>query len=252
MHVEYDPPAVIPVLIAALLLVYVLLRMWRSRRERVGPWLIATIAILLAWAVGLTLELSSPHLQAKLFWANLEFIPIICLPLIWLLTLRRIVDARAPRHWWQVVGWTITGLLLAAVFANPHHLYRGNPSLALINGYPALNYDYRIVFYAGFVPWAVILLLGGAALLVRGMSQTPLMFRRRNQVLLVASLLPMAGLVVYLTDTLPWHSFDPTFSCVSVAVLLCGFAVLRYRVLDVVPLARDAVIEHLAGRRHRP
>jgi diguanylate cyclase (GGDEF)-like protein/PAS domain S-box-containing protein len=247
MHVEYDPPAVIPVVIAAALLVFVLFRMWRSRQERVGPWLIATIAVLLSWAVGLTFELTSPQLQAKLFWANLEFVPIMCLPLIWLITLRRIVDARAPRRWWQLCGWAVTALLVAAVFINPGHLYRGHPSLALVDGQPALNYDYRILFYAGLVPWAAVLLLAGAALLVRGMSQTPLIFRRRNQILLVASLLPMMGLAVYLSDTLPWHSFDPTFTCVSAAVLLCGLAVLRYRVLDVVPLARDAVIEHLAG-----
>ena len=78
------------------------------------------------------------------------------------------------------------------------------------------------------------------------MSQTPLVFRRRNGMLLLASVVPMAGLAIYLSKTLPWQSFDPTFLCVSVAVLLCGYAVLRYHVLDVAPLARSAVIEYLA------
>jgi diguanylate cyclase (GGDEF)-like protein len=247
MNIEFDLPAVTPVLVAAALLVYVLVRLWRSRRERVAPWLIATIAVLLAWSVGLILELTNPHLQGKLFWANLEFVPIMSLPLVWLLTLRRIVDARAPRLWWQVTGGAITALLVASVFLNPAHLFCGNPSIAIVDGNPALNYDYRILFYVGFVPWAVIMLAVGVALLVRGMSQTPFIFRRRNQVLLVASLVPMVGLAVYLSNTLPWHSFDPTFLCVSAAVLLCGYAVLRYRVLDVVPLARDALIEHLAA-----
>ncbi len=247
MSLNYHTPAVIPVLIATALLVYVLVRVWHSRHERTAPWLIATIIILLSWSLGLIMELTNNPLGDKLFWANLEFVPIMCLPLVWVLTLRRIVDARAPRQWWQVAGWLITALLIACVFVNPDHLYRGHSTIQVVSGEPALNYDYRILFYAGFVPWAAAMLVASAALLIRGMSQTPIIFRRRNQVLLAASLLPMAGLAVYLTNTLPWHSFDPTFLCVSGAVLLCGFAVLRYRVLDVVPLARDAVIEQLAG-----
>lgn len=245
MGLKLDPP-VIPVLIAVALLVYVLLRMWRSRRERISPWLIATIVILLAWALGLTQELSNPHLGGKLFWANLEFVPITALPIVWLLTLRRIVDRRAPRRWWQLIGWAVTATLMAMVFVNPYHLYGMHPSLATVNGESALNYDYGPLFYYGFVPWAAGLLVVAATLLIRGMSQTPLVFRRRNGILLLASVVPMAGLAIYLSKTLPWQSFDPTFLCVSVAVLLCGYAVLRYHVLDVAPLARSAVIEYLA------
>jgi diguanylate cyclase (GGDEF)-like protein len=245
MGLKLDLP-VIPVLIAVALLVYVLLRMWRSRRERVAPWLIATIVILLAWALGLTQELSNPHLEGKLFWANLEFVPIMALPIVWLLTLRRIVERRAPRRWWQVAGWAVTALLMTMVFVNPQHLYRLHPSLVTVNGESALNYDYGPLFYFGFVPWAAGLLVAAATLLIRGMSQTPLVFRRRNVVLLLASVVPMAGLAIYLSKTLPWQSFDPTFLCVSIAVLMCGYAVLRYHVLDVAPLARNAVIEYLA------
>lgn len=247
MSLDYHAPAVIPVLISAGLLIYALLRTWRSRRERVAPWLLATIVILLAWAVGLVFELMSNRLQDKLLCANLEFIAIMCLPLAWLLTLRRIVDARAPRRWWQASGWVITALFVAMVFVNPGHLFRGEPSIAIVNGERALNYDYQALFFFGFVPWAAALLVASAILLIRGMSHTPSIFRRRNQVLLAASLVPMVGLAIYLSDTLPWRGFDPTFLCVSVAVLLCGLAVLRYKVLDVAPLGRDALIENLGG-----
>ncbi len=244
---SHDIPAVMPVLVAAALLIFVLARLWPSRREGVGPWLTATIVLLLCWSVGLCFELTSTTAAGKLFWANLEFVPTMALPLVWLLAMRRVVDARRPRVWWQAAGWSATALLIAAMFANPDHLFRGHPSLVVVDGTSALNYDYHALFFFGFVPWAAALLVAVTALLVRGMSQTAFMFRRRNQILLVASMVPMAGLIVYLTDTLPWHSFDPTFIGVSIAVLLCAYAVLRYRVLDVAPLARDTVIEHLAA-----
>ena len=247
MSFDWHVPAAIPVFAATVLLVYVLVKIWHSRRQRTAPWLMATIAILLAWSVGLILELTSVRLPDKFLWATLQFVPIMLLPLVWLLTLRRIVDARAPRRWWQAAGWAITALLITSVLVNPGHLFHGTPYIDVVNGERALNYDYHLLFFAAFVPWAAALLVTSSALLIRGMSQTPFIFRRRNQILLAASLLPLAGLAVYLTDTMPWHSFDPTFICVSVAVLLCGYAVLRYRVFDVVPLARDAVIQHLAA-----
>jgi len=51
--------------------------------------LAGVFATLLLWTVGYGLELASVSLPAKLFWANLQFIGLLAMPVLWLGVMRK-------------------------------------------------------------------------------------------------------------------------------------------------------------------
>jgi diguanylate cyclase (GGDEF)-like protein len=52
--------------------------------------------------------------------------------------------------------------------------------------------------------------------------------------------------ILFIAGALPWPNFNPAVSSLSVSAVLCAVALLRYRLLDLTPLARETVIEQLA------
>jgi len=96
------------------------------------------------------------------------------------------------------------------------------------------------------VPFSLVLLgvslVGFAQAASRGLP----LYRARAALLLAAMLLPVVGGALYMAGALPWREFNPASATLSVAAVLCALALLRYRVFDVAPLAREALVDQLA------
>ncbi len=62
----------------------VALAAWRRRRMPGATPLLALMLALVGWSVVNVLELGSLELEVKLFWANLEYLGIVIVPVMWL------------------------------------------------------------------------------------------------------------------------------------------------------------------------
>ena len=77
-------PYVLPLLIIAAI---VLALAYYTRRRSAAPSAIAFVVMMVAvaeWSLGYALELGAPDLAAKTFWAKIEYLGIVTLPLAWL------------------------------------------------------------------------------------------------------------------------------------------------------------------------
>ena len=72
-----------------------------------------------------------------------------------------------------------------------------------------------------------------------------MLVRARSRLLLMATTLLMVAGVLYSAGLLPWHNFNPVVASFSVAAVFCAVALVRYRLLELTPLARDTIIEQL-------
>ena len=235
-----------PHVISAALLVWLLAVTWIRRHEPLAPWLAGVFGALLLWTVGYALELASVSLAAKLFWANLQFVGLFAIPVLWLgVTQRALGWADIARSRWLVLTVLIAALL-AVVFLNPHHLFRGHPALLIGGPVPLLAPDYGPLFYALCVPFSLTLVAISVTGFVRAAHSGQPLYRARAVLLLGAMLLPIVGGALYMAGAGPWREFDPASATLSVASVLCGVALLRYRAFDVAPLAREALVDQLA------
>ena len=236
----------LPHVLSVALLMWLLALTWTRRREPLAPWLAAVLVALLLWTVGYALELASASLAAKLFWANLQFVGLLAMPVLWLgVTQHALGWADIARSRWLVLS-ALSSTLVAVVYLNPGHLFRGHPALVTGGPLPLVSPDYGPLFYALCVPFSLTLAVISLTGFVRATRSGLPLYRRRAALLLAAMLLPVAGGALYMAGALPWRDFDPASATLWLAAVLCAVALLRYRTFDVAPLAREALVDQLA------
>lgn len=244
-HYQYTP-FIIPLVVTALFGVAMLVVAWRNRAEPVALWFAATVAALLVWTTGYVFELMAVGLHAKIMWADIEYAATIALPLFWL----QVVVVYTRRRGLSRTVWVALsaagGVLYVGIVVNPARLFRGDPTVVTHGALNALHPDYGPLWSFGWVPFEYGVLLVAALLLVRAMTHAHSIHVRQSLALMAASILPLAGGTAYALRLSPWPDYNPAMAVLSVSGLLMAYALFSCRLFDLAPLARDAVIEHLA------
>ena len=244
---QYDyTPFVIPLVVTALFGAAMLFVAWRNRSEPVALWFAATVAALLVWTVGYVFELMAVGLHAKIVWADLEYAAMIALPLFWL----QVVVVYTRRRGLSPTVWAALGAaggaLYLGILVNPYRSFRVHPAVVTHGALSALHPDYGPLWRFGGMPFEYGILLVAALLLVRSMTHAHSIHVRQSLALVAASILPLAGGTAYILRLSPWPDYNWATAVLSLSGLLMAYALFSCRLFDLAPLARDAVIEHLA------
>ncbi|WP_144922561.1 histidine kinase N-terminal 7TM domain-containing protein [Halorubrum salsamenti] len=248
---EWQPtPYTAPLLVAALASFSFAVYAVRNRARKETPLVRSFVAVTVAsgvWSLAYAAQLSAATLEATLLWNRLVWVGIAALAVAW------------PAFVFAYVGWmswlrprrfvllclvpaaAVGGVL--ALGADP--LFYTSPSLDGANGYlvteylptPALigfmTYSYAVNLFTFGV-------LGYAALVRDGV------FRRQAVLLLAAGLAPMTVGVVGVAGFLGPVFVDLTPVTFAATSGLLGWVVFRHRLLDLSPVARDAVFSNLS------
>ena len=99
-----------------------------------------------------------------------------------------------------------------------------------------------VVYWLHFVYTTALVVTGSAMLLVTAMRISRL-YWRQSITLLVAICIPLIGNAMSSFNVAPFQTVDPTPVAVSLAGLVLVLGVLRYRMLDLRPVARTVVVE---------
>lgn len=224
------------------LLVLVLL----SRQEPLALWLGGAFAALLVWNIAYMLELAAFELAAKLIWANMQFIGATLLPVFWLQAMLVATRARPLSRGLAACTYIAAAAVIACIYLDPGQLFRGQPRLDTASAIVFVDADYGPAYYFLWLPFAWGLLIATLGVLGRGCLHWDQQVKARSRLLLVATLVPMAGGALFISGLLPWPNYNPTVASLSLGSIFCTVALLRYRLLALTPLARDTVIEQFA------
>ena len=239
-------PFVIPLAFSAAVIIAMLVVAWNNRTAEVAPWFAATLVALLVWTVGYMLELMAVGVEAKVFWANLQYVGATALPLLWLqVVLIYTARGRLPLAVW-VALWAVCAAIVLTVFVNPANLLRFHPSVVTHGSLSALESHYGLLWRYVWMPWTYGLFIVIIFVLLRGMVHAHRVYVRQYAALLVATAVPLLGGSFYALGLSPWPDYNPAMAVVSVAGVLMAYALFHFRLFDIAPLARDAVIDELA------
>jgi PAS domain S-box-containing protein len=218
---------------------------WR-RRDAPGSipfmWLMLAIAL---WTLTSALHTITAGVFARISWAKVQYLGIAMVPLLWLLF------ALDYGRWRIVAGYRLA--LLAAIplisvalaWTNEWHgLIWSSITPASSAPGARLIYSHGPWFWLHVV-YNYLLLLTGALLLARALYYRPPPFRRQSAALIAAAVIPWVGNVVYLAGLIPIPGLDITPLAFTASGLCCTWALFRYHMLDLVPAARELVIEHM-------
>lgn len=239
-------PYTIPLFIATALTLLVGLIVWRRRSVPGARPLLALSVAASLWSFAYALELSSVGSPMALVWARVQYLGIMTLPVAWVLFALQYTSHHQWLNWRTLAVLLFVPLLTQLlVWTNAYHqLIWQRITLDTSGPFPILNYDHGIGFWIcnGF---AHLCLLFGTVLLLRNVRHAARLYLLQVTIFVVGAIAPWLGNAVYVLNLSPWPGLDLTpfaFTLTAVAVTL---GVIWFHFLDIVPIARDSVIESM-------
>jgi PAS domain S-box-containing protein len=247
MRWEYTP-YIIPLLIATVISVVLALYAWRRRTTTSAATPFALLMLVIAeWSLGYALEVASPDLASKIFWGKVEYIGIVILPLAWLAFALQFSNEARWLTRRNLALLTIVPLItLLLIWTNEAHgLMWRYTALDATGPFLALDVSYGAWFWIHSA-FSYLLLLLGTILLVRILINFPYLYQRQAGWLLAGAIAPWLGNGLYISGLAPVANLDLTPFAFTFSGLTFGWNLFHFRLLDVVPVARRAVVESMS------
>ncbi len=240
-------PYTIPLFIAAMLTLVVGLVVWRRRSVPGAYPLLALSSAAGLWSFTYALELSTVGSPMALVWARVQYVGIMTLPVAWVIFALQYTN----HHRW--LNWQTLALLLsiplatqALVWTNGYHqLIWRRITLDTAGPFPILDYDHGIGFWIcnGF---AHLCLLFGTVLLLWSFRHTARLYMLQVITFIIGASAPWLGNALYVLKLSPWRGLDLTPFAFTLTAVAVAIGVIWFHFLDIVPIARDSVIESMA------
>jgi len=198
------------------------------------------------WSFTFGLELFQTDLQLKIFIDQIQYLGSATVAPLFMIFAFDFAGFSAWTSWKRLLPvFTIPACTIILAFTNSWHgliwksfeLQPGMPNIAMIQGGPA--------FWILLVGFSYICLCIGFYQLIRAYFRFPLQFRSHIKIVLVAVSLPFLSDVLYLADLTPVKNLDPTSPILAISGALITWGILRANLLNIVPVAREAVIERM-------
>jgi diguanylate cyclase (GGDEF)-like protein len=219
---------------------------WRRPVAAGGRQLAALMLAVFVWSLGAAIEAAAVEFPAKIFWSKVEYLGIAPSPLLlflfavrysrsgaWLTTFRR------------SLLWTVPAATFVLAVTNEwHHLIWVSFSTAAAPGIHLLVYHHGIFFWV-HVAYSYSLLVLTSILIVKAYLRSRDLHRRQALALLLALPWPWLGNLGYIAGLTSRAGHDFTALGFAVAGFFLLWAMFRLRLADLLPVAREKVIESM-------
>ncbi|MBZ0310527.1 MAG: PAS domain-containing protein, partial [Anaerolineae bacterium] len=147
----------------------------------------------------------------------------------------------------QLLLWIIPSLTLVLALTNEwHHLHWesirvSSERLPEVTRGRVLIYDAAPLAWV-FVAYSYVLLIGSIAALLDFALHTARVYQQQARLLLLATLIALFGDLLYQLEIIPVEITPVT---ITLAGLLTAWNITRFRLMEIVPIAREVLFEHL-------
>jgi PAS domain S-box-containing protein len=238
-------PYTLPLIASALVALGLGLFAATRRIEAVSGPFIGLMAAVTIWSLAYALEWARADLAGKILWAKVEYIGILGVPTLWAILAARYTGrkrwlVRRNLPFLALIPLVVLGLVWTNEY---HHLIWTSVELTFHNGVAAWQAAYGPAFWV-HTAYAYLMLLIGSVFFFYTLIRSPTLYRGQASTMLVAVLAPWLGNVLYLSGIS--DPVDLTPLAFTVSGLAVTWGLFRFRLLDVIPAARDAVTESMS------
>jgi PAS domain S-box-containing protein len=236
-------PYVVAVAICALISWAVAAFFWQRREIAAARAVSALMIGAGIWSVGHALALVSAEYEWKVFWARIQYFGVVITPLAWFAFAHSFSGNGALRRRTLALLLVEPLLVVALVWTNETHgllWHRIEPDTW--GEYPVLRTTHGTGFWIHAV-YSYLLVLTGMLLFVPALVRQRGEYRLQVGVVLGCCLVGLGSNFIQLTGvTTP---INLTVFGFTLAGLGAAFSLWKLRLLDLVPIARDLIVERL-------
>lgn len=212
--------------------------LWKFRFTPGVRYLILLDSLVAVWAVTYAFEFATPFLEEKILWSQLSYLGIAFAPLAYYLFT---TGFSQRSHWLSYRNIALLSILpviiTLLVFTNGQHQLVWT-KVTLDPDVNIAHYYHGAVFWAYWI-YAELLVIVGLFNLISSVYRFPEFYKSQVYTLLIGSVFPIAGNIMYVFGLNPFPGFDWTPALFVIAVFIITYGMARYRMFDLVPIARN-------------
>ena len=205
-----------------------------------------SIFVVTIWSSGNALEMASVDFGTKLFWANVQYFAYCYSPLTLLAMCMEFTGydrwVRSRKIMWIAVIPTI--ILILVWTDGLHGLMRYDMHMDYSGSFPVIDKKYGPAFYIHAL-YSHSLNILTWILLIRAVFFKNTVYRKQAVSLLAGMSLIVIPNILYISGLGPMKRFDITPVFFGPAGIIIALGIFRYKLFDLVPVARAAVIENM-------
>ncbi|MDP4146543.1 MAG: histidine kinase N-terminal 7TM domain-containing protein [Bacillota bacterium] len=213
------------------------------RRSSMGAYpIIILMSAIFIWTFFQALAFLENNINLKILFANMRYFGIEAAPLSYYALAywyKNREEYLSLKQWIRYI--TLPFFMIIALWTNPiHHkfyekVFVRNGILVLQNG-PL--YFLNMIYLYGFILVAIIIL-------IKTCIKSNSVYRIQAIIITIAVFIPILSNIVFNLDILPIKDIDITpFSSLITGILYLR-ALFQYKLLDIVPIARDRLVEEM-------
>ena len=217
---------------------------WGRRNEPAAKPLILVFVLGALWAFAYGMEIASSDLQTKLSWTKVSWTAASFGPLIFLFIVLEHLELTHLLTRGRLILLLIPSVVLdVLVWSTPYQdLLMHSFRLERVGTFDILQKEY------GVLHTPILLILQGTTLityyfLIRSFPNSSWIKRRQSIAILIALLIPFFANIPTILNIETVKGFDFTPHALVFSSGLFAYAIFRYRWLDIIPLARNKLVE---------
>lgn len=237
----------IPLVVTALILMMSAVSIWWRHRTPAARTLALVFLGGGGWVLAYALELAGADPYTKSFWYRIELSTVVIMSVMWFIFTLQYTGKEKWVSRRILYGLSILPCItLLLVFTNEYHGLVWS-SVVLSTEGPLVVGDFiHSTWFWVHTAYSYILALCGAFLLIRVFIGSQRIYRWQIMVLLLAAFYPLVQSVLNLLGIYPLRYPRVTILLFPTVVLAVALVIFRFRLADIIPVAREAVIDSMS------
>jgi signal transduction histidine kinase/CheY-like chemotaxis protein len=206
-------------------------------------WLMIAAGIGAFWLI---FEAAAPVLAEKIFWSKLEYFGGVATPVLYLIFILRYTGKDKFLSAGNIIIlFIIPFITVVLALTNENHNLIWSGFSGISTQTNLMEYYHGIWFWIGYIGYSYVLLLLSSIILITFIIKQSGNFRSQGWIILSGGIFPWVVSVIYLTGNSPVSGLDLTPISITMSGVMAAYAILYFRFLDLVPVARETLVEIL-------
>lgn len=239
-------PYVLPMVVAGFISLMNALVVAQRRGVPGSLPLLGMLLALSGWSFTYAFELASAKIEWQLFWAKVEYIGIASIPTLYLLfSLEYARYKKVLQTKWIYLIWLFSIAAIVSVWTSDwHSWFWVGATQKDGGGFWLLSLEYGGAFWV-WIAYSYISFFIASFVLIRWSLVSPPELKLQSYIIVFGAGITFIGNVIYLAGLSPIPDLDITPITLIVAMIIYSIGLLRFGILEIMPIAGETILESL-------